>query len=96
MKITPFGNNPINAYKSQAKKTNQTNNENIKSKGDSVEISKTAKETAKYQAEMKKMPDIREDKVRELKERIENGTYKPSVEKIAEGMIKERRLDELV
>ncbi|MBO8138207.1 MAG: flagellar biosynthesis anti-sigma factor FlgM [Desulfotomaculum sp.] len=96
MKITPFnGINPIEAYKSQGKK-NKTAHKNNKPRGDSVELSKTARETARYRAELKNMPQIRQEKVQDIKQRIESGTYKPSAEKIAEGMIRERRLDELV
>ncbi|MBF0442446.1 MAG: flagellar biosynthesis anti-sigma factor FlgM [Oligoflexales bacterium] len=40
-------------------------------------------------------PDIREDRVAELKEKIQSGAYKIEPEKIVDGMIKEAILDKL-
>lgn len=94
MKITPFRPNAINAYTSQAKKIPQK--QENKPQGDSFEISKQALEINKYRNELKNLPEVRAEKVQDIKERIKNGTYKPSAEKIAEGIINDRRLDELV
>ncbi|WP_051688343.1 flagellar biosynthesis anti-sigma factor FlgM [Desulfofalx alkaliphila] len=94
MKITPI--NQINIYSNQAKKNNINKNQKTTIQGDSLEISQTARETSKYNAELKKLPQIREEKIQTLKESIKKGTYQPSAEKIAEEMINERRLDELV
>lgn len=96
MKITPI-NKPseLKAYSSQAKKDKPAFNPNAYT-GDKVELSPQAKEINKHRAELKTLPQTREEKVQDLKQRINNGTYKPSAEKIAEGIINERRLDEFV
>jgi negative regulator of flagellin synthesis FlgM len=41
------------------------------------------------------IPDIREDKVAQLKEQIENGTYEIDEEKIADNMLKDSLLNDL-
>ncbi len=49
--------------------------------GDKVEISTEAKELQKtlsiLKAEIKKMPDVREEKIKDVKARIEAGIYNP-------------------
>jgi flagellar biosynthesis anti-sigma factor FlgM len=40
-----------------------------------------------------KSPDVREDRVSDIKSRIANGTYQVDSEKIAQGMIKEAALE---
>ncbi len=63
---------------------------------DSVRISSGAKEAQKIMAEVEKAPDIREDKVRELKTAIDAGTYNVSGEAVAEKMIKEFMLGTII
>lgn len=43
----------------------------------------------------RKTPEIREDKVAALKKQIEAGTYKPSSDKIADGMMREAIMEHL-
>jgi len=40
-------------------------------------------------------PDVREDRVAEMKARIDSGTYKPEANKIYDGMMREAILDHL-
>lgn len=94
VKITPFRPNAVSAYASQAKKA--AINKNTKTQGDSLEISSQALEINKYRSQFKNLPEIREEKVQDIKQHLKNGTYKPSAEKIAEGILKERHLDKLV
>lgn len=68
-------------------------------KGANVQISNSAKHRAE---EYKKAydiasntPDIRNDRVAELKAKIQNGTYKPDAGKIADGMMREAIRDHL-
>ncbi|WP_347491430.1 flagellar biosynthesis anti-sigma factor FlgM [Desulfoscipio sp. XC116] len=93
MKVTPRGPGVINAYKSQ----NDQNKNMRKNRGtpgmDRAEISSVGRELQTYRAALKQMPDVRQDQVSEIKSRIKNGTYTPSAEKIAEGIIRESRLD---
>lgn len=95
MKITPFNPNAVNAYAKQAQKTAPKRPKTTPT-GDQVELSPQALEINKYRAELKKLPEIRYEKVQQLKEQINNGSYQPSAEKIAAAMIKERQLDKLV
>lgn len=69
-------------------------------KGDfSVELSDKAKEIAESRMKAmeiaRKTPDIREDRVADLKARIESGQYKPDAGQIADGMMREAIRDEL-
>ncbi|MEG6616522.1 flagellar biosynthesis anti-sigma factor FlgM [Peptococcaceae bacterium 1198_IL3148] len=76
MKITPFRTNAINAYASQAKKVPPK--PEGKTQGDSLEISPQALEINKYRSEFKNLPEVRAEKVRDIKAQIKNGTYQPS------------------
>ena len=63
---------------------------------DSVRISNHAREVSRITAEVGKVPDIREDRVRELKAAIEAGTYKVSGHDVAEKMIREHILGSIL
>jgi len=63
---------------------------------DSVRISDRAKEVQKIAAEIQKLPDVREDKVREMKQLISSGNYSVSGEDVAEKMIKEMMLGSIL
>ncbi len=55
-----------------------------------------AKEIRELAKVIKGLPDIREEKVAELKKQIDQGTYKIDGKKIAFKMIKEFILDEIL
>jgi negative regulator of flagellin synthesis FlgM len=57
--------------------------------GDRVSLSPQARELMKAQQALANLPDIREDKVAELKARIDEGRYRIDKEGIAEKMIRE-------
>lgn len=70
------------------------------SEGDyNVNLSGRAKEMQEARAKAldiaRKTPDVREDKVSELKRKIESGDYKVSSENIADGILREAIRDEL-
>lgn len=90
MKINPTERNIIDAYKAQNQKNNAAAKKQINLEHDLAEISTKAQEIINYRAKLKTMPDIRQDRVDEIKARIKDGTYQPSAEKIAEGLIRER------
>lgn len=96
MKINgPGGIGPLKAYISQVKKEKS---EKIEQKDgqildDSVEISKEAMEIQTYRNMLDKMPAVREELVAALRQSIQDGTYRPDSEKIAAGIISDRRLD---
>ena len=84
----------IDAYINQVKKNQEadpsveaTGQENRKQ--DSVELSQTAKELQAARKIIEQVPEIRTDKVAQLKAQIENGTYDIDSDKIAEKLLQE-------
>jgi negative regulator of flagellin synthesis FlgM len=63
-------------------------------KTDTVVISETAKRVQDAKAQLDSIPDVRSDKVAEIKSRIENGTYEIQADKIADKMIRESLLND--
>ncbi len=84
MKInyTPQVIRSVKNYKKQVSKTASSKPKSMKS--DKIEISSSAKQFQVAFSELKKMPEVREAKVAELKEQFQNGSYKIDSEKIAE------------
>lgn len=70
--------------KSNKKQDNKTNSLNFK---DELSISNEAKEIQQLMKKLKDIPDVREEKINEIKERIKSGTYEINPEKIAEKML---------
>ena len=61
--------------------------------GDRVSLSPQARELLKAQQSLASLPDVREDKVAEIKARLEAGDYRIDSEAIAENMISEALAD---
>jgi len=100
MEITPKDTVNIDAYVKQVQdkdKADATSEQSEKqqAKADTVVLSDTAKTVQEAQTQLKSIPDVREDKVAELREQIEKGTYEPDAEKIAGKMIKDSLLNDL-
>ena len=57
------------------------------SKSDSVEISERAHELARAQRAVEAAPDVRADRVAELKKQIEEGTYNVPAEALADMLL---------
>lgn len=66
---------------------------NNSSPEEKVNLSTTAKEVQKIKSAIDELPDVREEKILDLKNRIEQGTYQVDAEKIAEKMVGESLLD---
>ena len=84
----------IDAYVNQVHDKNKVDPSENKSdktaaKTDTVVISDAAKRIQEVRTQLDEIPDVREDKVAQLKNEIENGTYRIDAEKIAGKMIKE-------
>ena len=60
-----------------------------------VNLSTTAKDVQRIQSEIEKLPEVREEKIRELQAQIDRGTYSADADKIAEKMVGESLLDNL-
>lgn len=59
------------------------------SRADSVHLSPRAREYRKARQALAALPDIEADKVREIKARIQNDSYRPDADQIAAKMIRE-------
>ena len=58
--------------------------EKQQAKADTVELSDTGKRIQEAHKQLESIPDIREEKVAQLKEQVENGTYEVDAEKVAD------------
>ena len=104
MEIT--GNHPFNrldAYlkttgkdKSRTRDVSEEAPKGGASAGDRVALSPEAREMQRARKLLDAIPDIREDRVTEIKARIEEGTYEIDGDKIAAKMIRESILNELL
>ena len=63
---------------------------------DQITLSGTAKEIGRLQAEVSKLPDVRTDKVDELKNTINAGTYNVKGEAVAGKLLNNAIIDELI
>lgn len=57
--------------------------------GDVVRLSGDGKLLATAMTAAKDAPDVRAEKVRDLKEQVRNGTYKPDIQKAARNLIRD-------
>ena len=64
-------------------------------KTDTVVISDAAKRIQEAQKQIQAIPDVRADKVAEIRNQIENGTYQINANQIAGKMIKESLMHDL-
>lgn len=102
MKIT--GKNPyvnLNAYTKNVKDKEQIDAPIKKtpkevSEEDKVVLSPEAKKIQEAKELMGSIPDIREEKVAQIKAQIENGTYRIKEKELATKMIRESLLNELL
>jgi negative regulator of flagellin synthesis FlgM len=63
---------------------------------DTVVISDTAKRIQAAQSQLEMIPEVRSEKVAEIKRRIEDGSYEIDSDKIAEKMIRESLLNDIL
>ena len=80
--------------KQKAENTSDKAETNV-AKTDTVNISDAAKEIQEVRKELDNVPDVRADKVEQLKNQIENGTYEIKSEEIAEKMLRDSLLNDL-
>lgn len=86
MKIT--GNMPIMpVYNNKAKVDRAYGSTEIAGKKDELTISSQAKDFALVMKTLRGVPDVREDKVAELSDALEKGTYNVSGNKISDNLI---------
>ncbi|MDD5934725.1 MAG: flagellar biosynthesis anti-sigma factor FlgM [Clostridiales bacterium] len=73
----------------QQNSTQKVMKSNAVSKRDRVEISQLGKDIQVAKQVVAQAPDIRQDKVNEIKQRMASGKYNVSTEEIADKMIKD-------
>lgn len=61
-----------------------------------VDLSTTAKDIQQLKDALSKLPDVREEKIQEVRKKLEDGTYNVSADQIAGKMVGESILDLLV
>lgn len=66
------------------KKVNETNKEKTREK---YEVSKSGQDYQTAKAAIKASPDIREDKINDIKNALNTGTYNVSAQEIADKMV---------
>lgn len=81
----------MNIYNKQAKVSKSKETEKA-GKSDQLNISNTAREFQFAMEEVKKQPDVRTEKVKQLKQEIEAGTYKVDAKKIADKMMQDANI----
>jgi len=89
----------IDAYVNQVQDKNKVGTPDNKpeksvKKSDTVVISDAAKRVQEARNQLNDIPDVREEKVTELRNQIQNGTYQIDADKIAGKMIKEGLLND--
>ncbi|GAB6180144.1 hypothetical protein JCM14036_14630 [Desulfotomaculum defluvii] len=80
------------AYQQNKLEKNKANRVNQPA-GDSVQLSQEAKFKKEIESALKELPEVRQELVNKLKNEIQDGTYKPDAQKIADGILRERLLD---
>ncbi|MCM1157902.1 MAG: flagellar biosynthesis anti-sigma factor FlgM [Bacteroidales bacterium] len=87
MRISSY-NQVAQVYGSQSvKKSYKANSVNATSSLDKISFSTVGKDIQVAKNALNEVPDVREDKVRELKERMANGTYQVSAESFADKLM---------
>ena len=61
--------------------------QDMNSAHDALAVSDFAREMASISAEMKKVPEVRNDRVEDLRKQIEEGTYQPDLKLVAERLV---------
>lgn len=93
MKINQYSQTPLKAYsdnraKNIAGKT-QTQQQSSAATRDVVNVSSQAKLLGTARQTATESPDSREQKVRELREQVRSGTYKPDIRKTAMNLVRD-------
>jgi negative regulator of flagellin synthesis FlgM len=84
MRIDPF-NKVSQLYKANnVKSTSKTKGSSLR---DSLEISQVAKDYQVARQIVNRTPDVREDKIFEIKRRMETGVYNVSMEEVADKLV---------
>lgn len=83
----------LRAEQVKAESERQVNGGTASSPTERVDLSTTAKDVQQLKEKISSLPEVREDKVREIKQKLQDGTYEVSAEQIAGKMVGETILD---
>jgi negative regulator of flagellin synthesis FlgM len=61
--------------------------EDVAAGHDDLAVSQFAREMANISSELSKIPDVREDRVKDLRKRIEEGSYNPDLNALASRLL---------
>jgi len=91
----------IGAYVDNVKKNNNIGSSSAQTpksvqQGDKVKLSQTMRDVNAAREQLDSIPDIQEEKVAEIRDQIDKGTYRIDGKKIAFNMIREAFIDETV
>ncbi|MBF8982984.1 flagellar biosynthesis anti-sigma factor FlgM [Lutibacter sp. B2] len=75
----------LGAYNKNVSKVNKSTG--FTQEEDKIDISDKAREYQVATGAYKKLPDIRKDKVDDIKRKIESGNYRPSMEEVVDKMM---------
>lgn len=75
----------LKGYNKNVGKVNKTGKSEMKR--DQIDISQSSKDFQIAMGAFKKLPDVRQDKINEVKEQIDKGAYKPSTEDLIKKMM---------
>ena len=92
MKVNQTGSNPVTSHERIAQadeSTHQKRSEKSTNDHATSHISLKSKEFSKAKASALRAPDVREERVHELKQRIAKGTYEVSPERVADRLVDE-------
>lgn len=95
MKITPGQFRRISeTYKKN--RTNKPEGKGTPKSGDKVNLSKEAQELKQIYKTLKKTPQVRTEKVKQLKQAVQQGTYQVNGDKVAEKMLEGAILNRII
>ncbi|MBW1850584.1 MAG: flagellar biosynthesis anti-sigma factor FlgM [Deltaproteobacteria bacterium] len=91
----------IGAYVDNVKKNNNIGSSSAQTpksvqQGDKVKLSQTMRDVNAARGQLDSIPDIQEERVAEIRDQIDKGTYRIDGKKIAFNMIREAFIDETV
>lgn len=91
-----INNNPninkiLKKYKTNSKKVNKASKANMKK--DQLSISNDARDFQVAMKAVRNTPELRQDKVDEIKQKIKDGKYNPSAKDVAKKMINQAKIN---
>ncbi|MBM7615366.1 flagellar biosynthesis anti-sigma factor FlgM [Alkaliphilus hydrothermalis] len=86
----------MKVYNTNTKKNATETAKGIEQSKDQLQLSEVAKDFQVAMKAFKKLPDIREEKVADIKNRIQQGTYNVSGQEVADKILASLRIDQKI